>query len=193
MRRWTGRLDAGTFTVLPAWRESHVDTEGAAIGTNVITIEDDEQKSLEARFASNLDGRFSYIVGAYYFDEKNHVPRFVPNTQYTMSVQDYDTGVESMAAFGELTYPLTESLRATVGARYTHEDKFFRGTFQTSVRACVVAACPGSRADSRHAGDAAAIRTGCLLMARFTGGRFIASDETETFEKWTGAPRSTGT
>ena len=42
--------DAGTFTVLPAWRESHVDTEGAAIGTNVITIEDDQQEELRGAF-----------------------------------------------------------------------------------------------------------------------------------------------
>ena len=142
-RRWTGRLPSGTFTLLPAYRESHLDTEGAAIGTNVITREDDRQESLEARFASNLDGRFSYIVGAYYFDEKNHVPQFVPNTQYTMSVQDYDTGVESAAAFGELTFPFTESLRATVGARYTHEEKFLRGTLQQLTAPSCPSACPG--------------------------------------------------
>lgn len=175
---------AGTFTALPAYRESHVDTEGAAIGTNVITIEDDRQKSLEARFASGLDGRFSYIAGAYWFDETNSVPRFVPNTQYTMSVQDYETGVESAAAFGELTYAFTESLRATAGARYTHEDKFFRGTFQTSLRLCVAPACP----------DLERIPVTQVTPLPFetdpsdgavTGGRFIASDETETFEKWT--------
>ena len=65
------------------------------------------------------------------------MPQFVPNTQYTMSVQKYDTGVESAAAFGELTYPLTESLHATVGARYTHEDKFLRGTFSELSARCV--------------------------------------------------------
>ena len=176
--------DAGTFTVLPAYRESHVDTEGAAIGTNVITVEDDEQKSLEARFASDLDGQLNYIVGAYYFDEKNHVPRFVPNTQYTMSVQDYDTGVESAAAFGELTYPLTESLRATVGTRYTHEDKFFRGTFQTSLRLCVAPACPDLERIPVTQVTPLPFETDPSDGA-ITGGRFIASDETETFEKWT--------
>ena len=175
----------GTLTVLPAYRESHVDTLGAAIGTQVITIEDDRQKSLEARFASGLDGRLNYIVGAYYFDEKNHVPRFVPNTQYTMSVQDYDTGVESAAAFGDWTYSLTAGLRATVGARYTHEEKFFRGSFQSSVRRCVAAGCPDLE-------RIPVTQVTPLLPLDFdgsdgviTGGALIESDETATFEKWT--------
>ena len=90
----------GTFSFLPAYRESHLDTVGTALAVNVTTVEDDEQTSLEARFASNLEGRFSYIVGAYWFDETNAVPLFVPNTQYSLSIQHYETGVESGAAFG---------------------------------------------------------------------------------------------
>ena len=104
----------GTFTLLPAYRESHLDTVGTALGVNVTTIEEDQQTSLEARFASGMEGRFSYIVGAYWFDEANDVSLFVPNTQYSISIQDYRTGVESTAAFGRLTYPLSESLRAVV-------------------------------------------------------------------------------
>src|SRR5688500_3902302 len=38
----------GTFTLLPAYREGHLDTVGTALGVNVITVEDDEQASLEA-------------------------------------------------------------------------------------------------------------------------------------------------
>ena len=178
------RTDAGTLTVLPAWRESHLDTEGAAIGTNVITQEDDQQKSLEARFASGLDDRFSYIAGAYYFDERNHVPQFVPNTQYTMSVQDYDTGVESAAAFGEFTYSITTAARATVGARYTHEDKFFRGTFVSSLLRCVAPSCP----DLERIPVTQVVPLPLDLDdsdGAITVGFPIVSDETETFEKWT--------
>ena len=113
--------DAGTFTVLPAWRESHLDTEGAAIGTNVITSEDDQQKSLEARFASGLEAGSATSLGRTTSTRRITCPQFVPNTQYTMSVQDYDTGVESAAAFGELTYPFTKSCtrdrRRTLHAR----------------------------------------------------------------------------
>jgi iron complex outermembrane receptor protein len=177
---------AGTLTVLPAYRESHLDTVGAGIGTQVITIEDDRQASFEARFASASEGRLGYIVGAYYFDETNDVPRFVPNTQYTMSVQAYDTGVESAAAFGELTYAFTPGWRATVGARYTHEDKFLRGSFQSSLRRCVApAGCPGLE-------RIPVTQVTPLLPLDFdgsdgviTGGALIESDETATFEKWT--------
>lgn len=175
----------GTFTLLPAYRESHLDTEGSGIGTNVITREDDRQESLEARSASNLEGPFSYIVGAYYFDETNHVPQFVPNTQYTMSVQAYDTGVESAAAFGELAYPLTESLRATVGARYTHEEKFLRGSFSSSLRVCVApTGCPGlERIPVTQVTPLSPDGDGSdgVITNVFS----IVSDETETFEKWT--------
>jgi iron complex outermembrane receptor protein len=175
----------GTFTLLPAYRESHLDTEGAGIGTNVITGEDDRQNSIEARFASNAEGPFSYIVGGYWFDEKNHVPQFVPNTQYTLSVQAYDTGVESAAAFGELAFPLAESLRATVGARYTHEEKFFRGSFSSSLRICVApAGCPGlERIPVTQVTPLSPDGDGSdgVITNVFS----IVSDETETFENWT--------
>jgi iron complex outermembrane receptor protein len=180
---WT--TDRGTFTLLPAYREGHLDTIGAAIGTQVITIEDDRQTSLEARFASDTGGRVDYIAGAYWFDETNEVPRFVPNTQFTMSVQGYDTGVESSAAFGQLKWALTGSLRATLGARYTHEEKFLRGSFESSVRRCVVpTGCPDNEripvtqveplAPDPDPSDGV-----------ITFGARIESDESEDFSNWT--------
>lgn len=176
----------GTFTLLPAYRESSLDTVGTALGVNVTTVEEDSQASLEARFASDLDGRLSYIAGAYWFDETNDIPLFVPNTQYSISIQDYETGVESLAAFGRLTYDLTDALRATVGARYTDEEKFFRGTFDGALRLCLplpFAACP----------DAA--RFPATLVTPPAPGPgpdgtttvpfAIVSDETESFSQWT--------
>jgi iron complex outermembrane receptor protein len=177
--------ERGVFTLLPAYRESHLDTEGAALGTNVITREDDRQTSFEARFASSPGAATGYIVGAYWFDERNHVPQFVPNTQYTMSVQDYDTGVESAAAFGALTYPLSESLRATVGARYTHEDKFFRGSFVSSLLRCVApAGCPDLERIPVTQVTPLPLDTDDSDGV-ITQGFPILADETETFEKWT--------
>ena len=186
----------GTFTLLPAYRESHLDTVGTATSVNVTTIEDDEQTSLEARFASDLGGRFDYIVGAYYFDETNRIPLFVPNTQYTLAVQRYDTGVDSAAAFGRLTYELTDSVRATVGARYTHEDKFFRGTFESNVRLCPpvpTALCPDAvRFPATQVtsvltfpeGSPFAIPQNDPEGTRTIGFRIVA-DETESWSNWT--------
>ena len=176
----------GTFTLLPAYRESHLDTVGTALGVNVTTIEDDRQTSLEARFASALDGRFSYIVGAYWFDETNDIPLFVPNTQYSISIQDYETGVESTAAFGRLTYSWSDSLRVTVGARYTDEDKFFRGTFDGALRLCPpvpTAACPD--AERFPVAQLTPPPPGPGTDRTVTVPFAIASDETESFSKWT--------
>jgi iron complex outermembrane receptor protein len=175
----------GTFTFLPAWRESHLDTLGAGIGTQVITVEDDRQSSVEARFASDAGRRLDYIVGTYWFAETNHVPLFVPNTQFTMAVQKYDTGVESAAGFGQLRFAFSDRLRATVGARYTHEEKFLRGSFETSVRRCVSpAGCPGN--------ERIPVTQVTPLPHEFdpsdgviTVGALIESDEEATFSNWT--------
>ena len=97
--------DLGTFTVLPAYRESHLDTEGTGDRDQLcITHEDDRQNSIEARLASNLSRQVQLHRRCVLLRRGNHVPLFVPNTQYTMSVQIYGTGVESAAAFGQLTY-----------------------------------------------------------------------------------------
>ncbi len=179
------RTAGGTLTFLPAYRESHLDTVGTALAVNVTTVEDDEQTSLEARFASDLEGRLSYIVGAYWFDETNAVPLFVPNTQYSLSIQHYETGVESAAAFGRLTYAVTESVRATVGARYTDEEKFFRGTFASYLRLCLpvpVASCPD--AERFPATQVTPPQPGPGPDGTTTVPFLIASDETETFSDW---------
>lgn len=177
----------GTLTLIPSYRESHLDTIGTALGVNVTTIEDDDQASFELRFASRAEDAFSYIVGAYYFDEDNHIPLFVPNTQYSMSVQDYDTGVESVAAFGQATVALTEAVRATAGVRYTHDDKYFRGSFQGAVRLCPpvpTASCPD--AQRIPATQLTPVAPGFNPAdGTLTIPSVIVSDETRTFSNWT--------
>jgi iron complex outermembrane receptor protein len=186
----------GTFTLLPAYRESHLDTVGTTTAVTVTTLEDDRQTSIEARLASDLSGMFHYIVGAYYFDEVNDIPLFVPNTQYTMSVQQYETGVESAAAFGRLTYELTESLRATAGVRYTDEDKFFDGSFESSVRLCPpvpIARCPNAaRIPVTQLTPVVTFPDGALnaipefnpLDGTLTIGSRLLADETVSFSNW---------
>ena len=189
--------DIGTFTLLPAYREGHLDTVGTGVGVTVTTDENDRQASIEARLASDLTRRFHYIVGAYYFDETNDIPLFVPNTQYTMTVQKYDTGVESAAAFGRLTYELTDSMRATLGARYTHEDKFFAGSFESSVRLCPplpIATCPNAEripvtqltpVVTYPEGGVQAPPVFNPLDGTVTTGFRLLADETESFSNWT--------
>ncbi|HEU4690935.1 MAG TPA: TonB-dependent receptor, partial [Vicinamibacterales bacterium] len=179
--------DKGTLTVLPAYREGNLDTVGTALGVNVTTLEEDRQKSLEARYASDRPGKISYIVGTYWFDETNHIPLFVPNTQYSMSVQDYGTGVESIAGFGQLTYAWTEAVRTTLGARYTDEEKFFNGSFDGAVRFCFplpTGTCPS--AERFPATQLTPPVPGFNPAdGTTTVPSHIDSDESESFSKWT--------
>ncbi len=176
----------GTLTLLSAYREGELHTVGTALGPTATTFENDRQTSLEARFTSGLQGRLSYIAGAYWFDETNDIPLFVPNTQYSISIQDYETGVESAAVFGRLTYSWSDSLRFTVGARYTDEDKFFRGTFDGALRLCPpvpVAACPN--AERFPVTQLTPPPPGPGADGTVTVPFAIASDETASFSKWT--------
>ena len=187
--------DLGTFTLLPAYRETHLNTVGTGLGVTVHTDEDDRQTSIEARLASDLSRRFNYIVGAYYFDEVNDIPLFVPNTQYTMAVQKYDTGVESAAAFGQLRYELTESTACHAGhALHTRRQVLRRVVRELAAllrprpeelpRRCEV---------SRHAIDTGGdFRTASSRpypspihsTARSRGFRLLA-DDTVSFSNWT--------
>ncbi len=124
------QTDLGTVTIVPAYREGHLDTITSGSGSTLTFVEDDQQASLEARLASDSDRRLSYIVGAYYLDETDDVDHFVPNPQYNMSIQIPKSGVDSGAVFGSLTVAVTTDVRATAGVRYTEDDKFFNGTFE---------------------------------------------------------------
>ncbi|MBL8552573.1 MAG: TonB-dependent receptor [Hyphomonadaceae bacterium] len=130
------RTPIGAFTFIPAYRESRLDLVGTATGMTLTIQEEDRQTSFEARLASDPERKLRYLVGAYYFDETNEVPLFAVNSQYNMSIQQPRSGVESAAIFGRVTYAFTDVLRATVGARYTEEEKFFQGSFQSFNRVC---------------------------------------------------------
>lgn len=137
----------GTLTLIPAYREGHLDTIGSATGLTLTILEHDAQASLEARWASDPIGRLRYLVGALAYEEENDVPLFVPNNQYNMSIQQPFTRTDSMAVFGRAIFDVTEDVRATLGVRYTHDDKHFSGEFQSFNRICPpvpTASCPNS-------------------------------------------------
>jgi iron complex outermembrane receptor protein len=108
----------------------------------------DRQVSQELRLASNPGGRFSWQVGGYYFHQrlKDHyiLNQFgtdasafyttyarlanpnaaaitvAPGSQY---LDDVDTSVDSLAAFGQANYKLTSTITLTGGVRYTHDKR----------------------------------------------------------------------
>jgi iron complex outermembrane receptor protein len=97
--------------------------------------------SQEFRLTSNTDGRFDWIVGAYYKrDTVDKVDRFIgenffgafannqptPNPLSTTSGQSnwYNNGVnKNYAVFGQLGFKFTDTVKLTVGLRQTWDEK----------------------------------------------------------------------
>ncbi len=132
------KLDAGTLTVVPAYRHASLDYVSTAPGFLIQQEEDDRQGSLEARFASNTKSPLSYLAGLYFLDEKIGNDA-IYDQQYNESKQAYDLSTKSYAGFGRLTYALTDAFRLTAGVRYTDDQKKMTGSLTSNA-----VICPGS-------------------------------------------------
>ena len=140
---WTSSL--GTLTVIPAYRENHVDYRSYIPGFQIRETNTTEQTSFEARFATNEDRPLRALVGAFYFDEGT----FGPSNSYVSNWNgQYDSNIrlstESIALFGRLTYAITPDFRITAGGRQTWEDKSFSGQRVSYTRVCLAPACPAA-------------------------------------------------
>ena len=85
-----------------------------------------EQTSHELQLISELDGPISYVLGAFFLEAEFD--------QDSGPVQPFVSGQESesTALFGELSYDINEEWTATLGLRYTEEEKdFFVRNFET--------------------------------------------------------------
>jgi len=129
--------DAGTLTVIPAYRHSKLDFNSTAPSFLIAQQETDEQTSVEARFASRESGPWSYLGGLYYLDENIHVGPAIYDQEYNASVQAYGTKTKSFAAFGRLRYSLTDTVRLTAGARWTRDEKSLAGQYASAQALCL--------------------------------------------------------
>ena len=90
-----------------------------------------DQFSQEFRLASPADERLKYLVGLFYFDRDaaeqtyNEVTSAALRgpTQNGISTSDVELNAQTYAAFGRVSYDLTDQLNAAVGLRYTTEDQ----------------------------------------------------------------------
>jgi iron complex outermembrane recepter protein len=120
---WTS--DWGTLTVVPAYRGA--DLNSLVTGIPVAGYDEtDKTKSLEARFASDDSQRFNYIVGAYVLDDSIDVI-FTGALGIVDFLQPIEASTQSQAVFATARYSFTDTLRASMGARYTHDDKEMEG------------------------------------------------------------------
>jgi iron complex outermembrane receptor protein len=126
---WT--TDAGTLTLLPAYLHSSLNSLHNAAGFPVLFAEDSTSNSAELRFASKTDYAFSYVVGAFYFDEQASFSLAADQTSFRNLNIIPDISTRSYAAFGEGKLKLTDALRLIGGLRYTKEDKNTSGLTTT--------------------------------------------------------------
>ncbi len=101
----------------------------------------DDQKAIssELQLSSNSEGPLSWIAGLYYFDQEadwewlwradttgDGTPDAVVVPSWGNPNHDPHT-VESIAAYGQLRYQLTEDLRLVGGLRFNRDEKTFTG------------------------------------------------------------------
>lgn len=114
--------------------ESHSDDDQSEIDLfELVLIEESEQFSQEFQFLSNTDSDVQWIVGFYYFNEEARRDSLFFGSRYDVFASTFGVPVgfafggevesESMAAYGQLTYSLSDSLRLTAGLRYTEDEK----------------------------------------------------------------------
>ena len=155
-------LDLGKLTSVTGWRKQKSRIPNSYAGAAPIAADgqplsffdatrDDDRKTFqqEVRFATDLEGPFNVVTGAFYQKEEvdfcvaqilgfldltagplpfgnwNDTPYILCNAQKS----------NSKALFAEGTYELTEKLSFTLGGRYTWEDKDWYGRQQTFIPA----------------------------------------------------------
>jgi iron complex outermembrane receptor protein len=111
----------GSLSIVPSYSKQKADAydDEVEVQTDIFHEQysefSTEQKNLEARMTSPQDFPFTWIVGGTYYDSKR-----INNTwDYTDPVNDsiIDNRQENKALYANVTYPVTEQFRGTVGYR----------------------------------------------------------------------------
>ena len=84
-----------------------------------------KQLTQELRLASDLDARFNYQVGVFYFDDEFDGRPFAQSAGATGFTPQATSHIEntSWAIFGQGSYDVNEQLTLTAGIRYTDDEK----------------------------------------------------------------------
>ena len=118
-----GNVGFGTLTMLPAYRRTDTNFRTYLPGFIGEISDTAEQMSLEVRLASNADQALRYVIGGFYYSEDQAAQNYF--AQGDLSTQRFHPNLktESLAAFGQFTYDLSDTFRLVAGGRYTKEDK----------------------------------------------------------------------
>ena len=125
-------LPFATLTSITAYDKlrSRIILDGDATSANIANYDVSGRNrnfTQEFNLASNSSGPVSWIAGANYYFDKNFFDPNVINPGGVFIVAGVTT--RSYAAFGELSYKLTDRLSLTGGVRYTHEHRVADAVF----------------------------------------------------------------
>ena len=143
-------LDSGDITYIGGYRENdefrrNEFDSSAADYLSLDFAQDYEQTSHELNFSSSFSEKFDFVVGLYYWDSEysqrsdtfgaayNFFVGARPTDSSSFLTQNQKT--RSVAAYFQGDWNITEKLTATIGARYTEEEKELRGQTPTAVLA----------------------------------------------------------
>jgi len=172
-------LGPGTLTSVTAWRywDWDVDNDRDFTGLPIQPVQRipsrQDQYSEELRFASDGEGHWTSVVGLYFFTQRiagKPTSVYGPAAAYWLLdpanftvplprdlLDGYGQSGESRyemasyAAFGEVNYAFSETLTATLGLRYTYEDKTGRYATQVSGGPSLAGLAPEVAAELRRA------------------------------------------
>lgn len=137
-------FESGTLTSISAYRSAETDWQMASIGVAwnggaevIDNIQEDiDTYSQELRWSSNLNGPINYVAGLYYMQEDTdrneafelHMPGGVPggtgpHSLFGNEISNQSNESTSYAAYMQGDYEINDQWTATVGARYTYDEK----------------------------------------------------------------------
>ena len=129
-----------TLTSLTAYRKTHPFNRddldlSPVFGVDQLREEDQNQFSQEVQLSSAASGALQWILGGYYFQEKNAIRNeyFLPFTEGLFGLPpdpvccllklNGKTTTDAYAAFGEATYAFNERMQLVLGGRYSSETR----------------------------------------------------------------------
>jgi iron complex outermembrane recepter protein len=116
-----------SLSVIPSYSESHANDKSARSQTmgpttiyyNEFTKTKSTQKGFEARMDSPEDSAFKWIVGVNIYKSDSHTLAWTDNPAVVEMSPYFDVSDDNKAAFGNITYPITDTFRGTAGIRFS--------------------------------------------------------------------------
>jgi iron complex outermembrane receptor protein len=113
----------GVVTFIPSYQYADGEVWGQMMVTEDIgkslDPKDVKQTSAELRYSAQADSDIQWVAGLYYYDLHNQNQNLAQGGGVN---HDYTT---AYAAFGQITYPVTDAFRMIAGARLSYDEKSY--------------------------------------------------------------------